>query len=149
VTPQGATPSEINLPLFAARQRRESAMLQMSAGSIYFGPLNGRGPAMETSLPQIFSGRVTQACCVITGVDYGFTDGDHDLWRTTIVLTPSIDQDVVTVVAKFGLRDNSGFWDDRYDATISFCVLAEVQEPSPEFVSRANLYTRLAASPPA
>lgn len=121
-------------------------MLQMKTGSIYFGPLNGRGPALETSLPQVFSGPVTQACCVITGVDYGFTDGDHDLWRTTIQLEPRIDQDVVTALAIFGLRDHSGNWDDRYDATIHFCILADVQEPSPQFVSRALFHTTAVAT---
>jgi hypothetical protein len=104
---------------------------------------------METSQPQIFPGPVAQACCVITGVNYGFTDGDHDLWRTTIVLEPTVDQDVVTVMATFGLRDSSGYWDDRYDATIYFCVLADVQEPSPQFVSRAQLYTKAAILPAA
>ena len=125
-------------------------MLQMKTGSVYFGPLDGRGPAMEASVPAVFSGPVTQACCMITGIDYGFTDDDHHLFRTTIRLEPRIDQDVVTTIATFGLRDNSGFWDDRYDGTIHFCVLADVQEPSPRFVSRAQLYTKAAAvSPPA
>jgi len=83
---------------------------------------------------------VRKACCVIHGLDYGYTDGDHHVWRTTISLDCRIDGDVVTVIGTFGFRDSSGTWDDRYDGTVNFCVIADVQPRSAEFVSRLPYY---------
>jgi hypothetical protein len=37
----------------------------------------------------------------------------------------------VTVTATFGVRDWSGSWDDNYEGTVYFAVIAEVQLPVP------------------
>lgn len=115
-------------------------MIEMCHGDIRFDPLSSRGPDVRNSIPCLFSGPVREACCVLTGIDYGFTDDDHNLWRTMIDLQCRVDQDVVTVIATFGLRDKSGHWDDRYDASIRYCVLADVAGRPGGFVSRQQLY---------
>lgn len=115
-------------------------MIELCHGSIEFPPLRNRGPDIRNSLPCHFSGPVTNACCVLEGFDYGYTDGDHHVWRTTINLECRIDRDVVTVVATYGFRDSSGHWDDRYDGAIRFCVIANVQQRPRDFVSRLPAY---------
>ncbi len=115
-------------------------MIEMCEGSLQFPALRDRGPDTRNSLPCLFSGPVRKACCVIHGFDYGYTDGDHHVWRTTISLDCRIDGDVVTVIGTFGFRDSSGNWDDRYDGTVNFCVIADVQPRTADFVSRLAYY---------
>lgn len=120
--------------------RKERVMIQLCHGSIAFPALRDRGPDVRNSLPCHFSGPVRQACCVLEGFDYGYTDGDHHVWRTTVQLDCRIDGDVVTVIGTFGFRDSSGNWDDRYDGNVRFCVIADVQPRTPDFVSRIPYY---------
>jgi hypothetical protein len=121
-------------------------MLQFCHGSVTFPPLRDRGPDVRLSAPCHFSGPVRDACCMLTGIDYGYTDGDHHVWRTVIRLDCRIDRDVVTVVATFGFRDSSGNWDDRYDGTISFCVVADVLERPHGFISALAFYGQTAVA---
>jgi hypothetical protein len=74
-------------------------MIELCDGSITFPPLRDRGPDVRLASPCLFSGPVNEACSVLTGVDYGFTDEDHHVFRTTIRLTPQIIGDVVSVLA--------------------------------------------------
>ena len=115
-------------------------MLEFCHGSIRFDPLRDRGPDVRISFPCHFSGPVRDACCVLTGIDYGYTDGDHHVWRTIIRLDCRTDRDVVTVIATYGFRDSSGNWDDRYDGTIQFCVIADVLPRHAGFVSAVPIY---------
>ncbi len=113
-------------------------MIEMCAGDpIEFPPSVDSGPDTRNSLPCQFSGPVDEACCVLTGIDYGYTKKDHHVFRTTILLEPVIVGDIVTVRATYGFRDSSGFFDDQYDARIFFCVIADVQERGQDFVSLA------------
>jgi hypothetical protein len=110
-------------------------MIELCDGSITFPPLRDRGPDIRLASPCLFSGPVNEACAVLTGVDYGFTDEDHHVFRTTIRLTPQIIGDVVSVVGTFGFRDSSGFFDDRYDGRIEFCIIADVRPRTRDFQS--------------
>lgn len=86
------------------------------------------------------------------GADYGFTDDDHHVYRTTIQLyVAGIENDVVTVGATFGFRDKSGNWDDRYDGSFNFTVFADVTPRPANFASSALTYNqrRLVLSPQA
>jgi hypothetical protein len=112
-------------------------MLEIRQGTIRFDSTKG-GPQTASS-EEVFSGQVTQACSALTGIDYGFTDDDHDLFKTIITLDCRVSQNVVTTVARFGLRDNSGVYDDAYDGTITFCIVADVQAPSPGSLLREGL----------
>ena len=115
-------------------------MIQMQKGVINFESVRDSGPNLQIAYPTIFTGPVRHACCVLTGIDYGYTNDDHHLWRTTITLECHCDRDVVTVEGRFGLRDSSGYFDDPYDATIHFCVIADVDEPPTGFLSRRSYY---------
>ena len=115
-------------------------MIELCDGSISFPFVVGRGPDTRISFPCHFSGPVIDACCVLRGFNYGFTDGDHHVWRTTINLGCRIDEDVVTVVADYGFRDSSGNWDDKYDGKIYFCVIAIVGPRPHGFVSALARY---------
>jgi hypothetical protein len=46
-----------------------------------------------------------------------------------IKLDTSINDITVTVNGRFGLRDWSGDWDDEYDGSIDFVVLADLATP--------------------
>ena len=116
-------------------------MIEFIQGSVNFPSLKDRGPDMRLATPCLFSGPVQSACVVLTGVDYGFTDDDHHIFRTTIQLNYDIDNDVVSVRATYGFRDNSGYWDDRYDGTFSFVVIADVATRPAQFSTRAMSYT--------
>lgn len=115
-------------------------MIELCHGSIEFPLLRDRRPDTRNSLPCHFSGPVIDACCVLTGFLYGYTDADHHVWRTTINLECRIDRDVVTVVATYGFRDSIGNWDGRDDDTINFCVIANVRERDGGFVSALPSY---------
>jgi hypothetical protein len=110
-------------------------MIELCHGSVFFPPLRDRGPDTRLSSPCHFSGPVNDACCVLTGINYGFTDEDHHVFRTTIRLSCQLNGDVVSVLCTFGFRDSSGFFDDRYDGLIEFCVIADVGPRTPDFQS--------------
>jgi hypothetical protein len=65
---------------------------------------------------------------ILTGTDFGFSPrDDHHLGLVNVRLDTSIDDDVVTVTGTFGVRDWSGEWDDDYEGTIQFLLLADLQ----------------------
>ncbi|MCY7342542.1 MAG: hypothetical protein LH603_12030 [Pseudonocardia sp.] len=77
-----------------------------------------------------FSGPVATPSAVLTGMDYGFSqeDGDHHLGQVNIRVDAATlpGSNDVRVTATFGVRDWSGDWDDDYEGTVHFAVLAEV-----------------------
>ena len=92
-------------------------------------------PSFKSSGPQImtrtfsFRNRVAQASAVLTGYDAEFTRADHNFGRLTVELNTEVRNisggAEVTVAARYGLRDNSGHWDDLYEGQVRFCLLVE------------------------
>lgn len=76
-----------------------------------------------------FTSPVRQAVAVLTGTDFGFSqaDGDHHVGRVTTLLDVAVDDDVVTVEGTFGVRDWSGDWDDDYEGSLQFLLLADLE----------------------
>jgi len=76
-----------------------------------------------------FASPVSQATAILTGYLVEFSGGnDHHFGQLDVeVAVPAsgINGGVVTVNVTFGLRDWSGNWDDQYDGTINFAVIAE------------------------
>jgi hypothetical protein len=69
-----------------------------------------------------------QAVAILTGTSFGFSQpDDHHLGAVNVRLDTGIDDDVVTVTGTFGVRDWSGEWDDDYEGTIQFLLLAELE----------------------
>ena len=95
--------------------------------TITFGPLSGSGPRSNFT-DVTLSGPVSQAVAILTGfnVSYAPADGDHHLGDLDVhISTAPPSGATVRVTATYGLRDWSGNWDDRYEGTISFTVIAE------------------------
>lgn len=104
-------------------------MLEIQSGSVTFDRDKGSGPRSDFD-DVTFSGAVSSATAVLTGADYGFSqeDDDHHLGQVNLRLeaTPVAGSADVRVTATFGVRDWSGEWDDDYEGTVYFAVLAEV-----------------------
>jgi hypothetical protein len=107
-------------------------MLEIQTGSITFDRDRGSGPRSDTD-DVSFSGPVSSATAVLTGADYGFSpreDGGGDRPLGQVILrvgaTPIAGSADVRVTATFGVRDWSHEFDDDYDGTVYFAVLAEV-----------------------
>lgn len=101
--------------------------MEIQTGSITFARDKGNGPR-STVDDVTFSGPVTDATVVMTGADYGFSqeDDDHHLGQVNLRLDGTILGADVRVTATFGVRDWSGNWDDDYEGTLYYAVLAEV-----------------------
>ncbi len=100
--------------------------MQIRTGSITFGPASGSGPRSNFS-DVSFGSAVNQATAILTGMSVMFSpgDGDHHLGNLDVRLTPTVNGSTVRVTAAYGLRDWSGNWDDDYEGTILFAVIAE------------------------
>lgn len=93
---------------------------------ITFGPFSGSGP--QTAMKDVtFPAAVTKASAVLTGFVVEFSGGDdHHLGKLDVFLDTSLlGGATVRVTARFGLRDWSGNWDDKYDGRVEFAVIAE------------------------
>jgi len=99
--------------------------MQIITGSVPFGRARGSGP--RTSTADIDFGRaLTSANAVLTGMDFGFSpNDDHHLGQVDIKVDSLIMGTTVRVTATFGVRDWSGTFDDDYEGTVFFAVLAE------------------------
>lgn len=93
--------------------------MELRTGSVYFQPLRGDGPR-TASQTVVFPREVVRAVAGLSGYAVGFTADDHHLGE----LDTAVSADAVTVT--YGLRDWSGTWDDNYDGTIQFVVIAEL-----------------------
>jgi hypothetical protein len=104
--------------------------MQVQLASQNFGPLSGSGPQIA-STTVTFGSAVSQATAILTGflVEFSGGDGhDHHLGQLDVQVTVpagGISGTTVQVQVTYGLRDWSGNWDDQYDGTINFAVVAE------------------------
>ena len=97
------------------------------SGSIDFSlPLSGSGPR-TASQTVVFPRTVKAAAAGLAGYTIAFSGGDHHVGRLEVRLDAAINANTVTVNATLGLRDWSGNWDDQYDGTVEFAVVAELQ----------------------
>jgi hypothetical protein len=104
--------------------------MEVRAGSFSFSPARTIGPRTERATFN-FTKTVRQAVAGLTGTQFGFSPReDHHLGQVNIRLTTTIDDDVVTVEGTFGVRDWSNNFDDDYDGTIQFILLAELETVS-------------------
>lgn len=96
-------------------------------GSLAFPRARGGGPRTDRTFFN-FTNPVSQAVAGLTGTTFGFSArDDHHLGLANIRLSTTIDDDVVTVEGTFGVRDWSGEFDDDYEGTIQFVLLAELE----------------------
>lgn len=104
--------------------------MNIRTGSITFPPLRGSGPLQGQSTV-IFPRTVLRAIAGLTNYSVGFANqDDHHFGRLDIELNCTINNDAVTVMATYGLRDWSGNWDDEYQGVIEFVVIAELESQS-------------------
>jgi hypothetical protein len=104
--------------------------MQIKTGRISFNSDQGSGPRDDFTEVTL-DAPASQATAILTGFNaaYSPADDDHHLGNLEVRLsaqfvnmTPS---QLVRVTAVFGLRDWSGDWDDKYEGTVDFAVLAE------------------------
>src|SRR5690242_10573750 len=102
--------------------------MDFRAGSLDFSlPLSGSGPR-TASTTVVFPRTVNTAVAGLAGYAAEYSGGnDHHLGLLEIKLDTAINDNTVTVDAKFGLRDWSGDWDDQYDGNIDFVIVADLE----------------------
>lgn len=100
--------------------------MQFANGTITFSPTHGAGPRTATQ-DVTFASPMTTATAMLTGMNVEYSHGDdHHLGNLQVGVTGAmLDAQTVRVTATYGLRDWSGNWDDDYDGTVSFVVVAE------------------------
>lgn len=101
--------------------------MELKASSLDFSqPLSGSGPR-TASTTIIFPRAVNTAIAGLTGYLAEFSGGDdHHVGLFEVKLDTTISDNTVTVTGAFGLRDWSGNWDDEYDGSIDFVVVADL-----------------------
>lgn len=105
--------------------------MEIQSGSIDFSqPLSGSGPRSGQKT-LVFPRPVMRAVAGMAGYLAEFSGGnDHHIGKLQVQLGTSILDNTVTVTGTYGLRDWSGNWDDQYDGTVNFVVLADLQDPA-------------------
>jgi hypothetical protein len=100
--------------------------MEIVKDTITFGQTEGSGPQVQTK-DVTFPGPVTKVTAVLTGFVAEYSEGDdHHLGKVDVFLDTSLlGGNVVRVTARFGLRDWSGDWDDKYDGRVDFAVIGE------------------------
>src|SRR5215208_7895429 len=100
--------------------------MEIRSGTLSFPKARDIGPRVGQTVFN-FTNPVRQAVAVLKGTSFGFSPrDDHHLGMVNARLSTSIDDDVVTVEGTFGVRDWSGEYDDDYEGTIQFLLLAEL-----------------------
>ncbi|MEP7253786.1 MAG: hypothetical protein ABI683_15440 [Ginsengibacter sp.] len=101
--------------------------MEIRTSSINFSKVRGSGPQQRTAAIH-FPREVLRATAGITGYTAGFSQdtGDHHVGNLKIRVESSVDGDLVNVTATLGVRDWSGDWDDNYEGTVQFVVLADL-----------------------
>ena len=101
--------------------------MEIRIGSADFSaPLRGSGPRTATQAI-VFPRAVNQAAVGLIGYSAAFGDNDdHNIGKLQIQVEGTITSNVVNVTATLGLRDWSGDWDDDYQGTVEFTVLADL-----------------------
>ena len=94
--------------------------------SVHFPALKG-SDANEV-LEFTFPGTINKASAMLSGMLWGFRDGEHPVFRQGITAEILSAQGSNTAVVQVGLaiRDSSGFFDDAYDGDVSVTVIADV-----------------------
>lgn len=101
--------------------------MEMRSGVITFPRARGVGPRTATAVVN-FTRSVRQAVAGLGSMSFGFSPrDDHHLGRTELRVRTTVDDDVVIVEGTLGVRDWSGEWDDDYEGSLGFVVLAELE----------------------
>jgi hypothetical protein len=102
--------------------------MEVRTGTLTFPSASGIGPHPATQ-DVLFSAPVRQAVAGLVGTGFGFSQsgGDHHLGLVNVRISTTTLNDVVTVTGTFGVRDWSGEYDDPYEGTIQFILLAELE----------------------
>lgn len=101
--------------------------METRSGAIVFERGRGNGPRTAQQTFN-FNQPVNQAVAILSGTNFGFSPSDdHHLGKVTARLDTAIDDDVVTVTGTFGVRDWSGNWDDNYEGSLQFLLLADLE----------------------
>jgi hypothetical protein len=84
------------------------------------------GSVKELSRTLEFDSPVTTALATVSGFEIGFLAADHELGRMTVTAQVTlVSAQRVTVAVRFGLRDNSGNFDDSYSGWVDVGIVAE------------------------
>jgi hypothetical protein len=103
--------------------------MEFRIGSLDFtAPVSGSGPRTASSTV-VFPRAVTNQVAALTGYWMGYAQsaGDHHVGRLVAEAASVVDDNTVTVTATLGVRDWSGDWDDLYQGTVDFAILAELE----------------------
>jgi hypothetical protein len=102
--------------------------MEVRTGTLTFPSASAIGPHSVTK-ELLFSAPVRRAVAGLVGTAFGFSQsgGDHHLGLVDALLSTDVLNDVVTVTGTFGVRDWSGEYDDPYEGSIQFIVLAELE----------------------
>ncbi len=104
--------------------------MEVRTGTLSFLRARDIGPRTEP-MTFNFSNPVRQAVAGLVGTNFGFSPrDDHHLGLVNVRLSTSINNDVVTVEGTFGVRDWSGEYDDDYEGSIQFVLMAELETGS-------------------
>jgi hypothetical protein len=104
--------------------------MQIKPGSIAFNSFDGSGPRSDFTELNL-DAPASQATAILTGFNAAFSpsDGDHHLGNLEVRLSAAfvnaVPSQLVRITAVFGLRDWSNDWDDKYEGTVRFAVIAE------------------------
>jgi hypothetical protein len=103
----------------------ESGFGEIRTGRLDFPPQAGSGPREQTTAIT-FANPIGNCAAVLTGFLIGFDQNDHHFHRAIVeVEARKLSDTQVEVVGHFGLRDDSGEWDDAYRGSIRFAVISE------------------------
>ncbi len=88
-------------------------------------PQSGSGPR-ESTTAITFANPFGNCAAVLTGFLIGFDQNDHHFHRAVAeVEARKLGDTQVEVLGRFGLRDDSGHWDDDYRGSLRFAVITE------------------------
>jgi hypothetical protein len=102
--------------------------MEIRTGSLDFtAPVSGSGPRTASSTV-VFPRAIADAVAGLTGYWMGYAQsaGDHHVGRLVTELSTVVNDNTVEVTAALGVRDWSGDWDDQYQGTVDFAVLADL-----------------------
>ncbi len=104
--------------------------MEVRTGTLSFPRARDIGPRTEQETFN-FPNTVHQAVAGLTGTNFGFSPrDDHHLGQVNVRLSTSTNNDVVIVEGTFGVRDWSDNFDDDYEGSIQFVLLAELEAGS-------------------
>jgi hypothetical protein len=104
--------------------------MQIVHDEIPFNSIEGFGPR-ELEKEVFLPSPASQVIAMLTGFNAAFSpsDNDHHLGNLEIRVNAEFigpaPTTIVKVIATFGLRDWSEEWDDKYEGTVRFAVIAE------------------------